>query len=172
MPVMLGGSRHYGIVSADPWVCPACSAEQTGPIPDGCTICGAGKPGQKVGDPVPPQFTGDVLALHEAFTAWKTGQTLQGIRENPLFDAFTAGYALGRAAGLQMPSPTPIPRPEVSRDVPLTPAGAQARTLAAALALFIEQALVNQPEEIEAGEWLDLDAARALLAQLQADGRR
>lgn len=55
----LQGGRHYrgrGLGKLQSWKCVACDAVNTGPFVQGCTSCGAGKPGQQVrkpGDPLP-----------------------------------------------------------------------------------------------------------------------
>lgn len=188
MPVDLDGSRHYHLGGAQTaWTCPACGAEQLGLLHDGCTACGRGKPGRHVGEtPENPGWlngkgptgtstssTGSTSTplstsaidlptfLRDGFARWLDAQA----EEKPSYlSAFVAGYEF--AMNLPLP-PKAKPEPPT-----FTADGQQARTLAAALSLFLDQVLVRAEEEIASGEWLSLEEARALLTQLQEEGLR
>jgi hypothetical protein len=77
--------------------------------------------------------------------------------------AFVAGYqfAVDMLSSAQTP---PLPQT-------FTPAGKPARTLAAALSLFMDQILSSTPEEIGTGEWCSMAEAQSLLERLRKEGQ-
>jgi len=134
--------------------------------------CGNGKP-QPAVPPVSTSAMDLPTVILRGFERWLEQRCEAD--ENPtgvlklrsiLLEAFTGGFMLQN-----VPAGTPIPpaRPE---EPPMTEDGKQARTLAAALALFIENILVNLPEESDTGEWMTLKEAKELLVSLQEEGRR
>jgi len=169
MPIDLSGGRHYHMPPQPTiWTCPACGAEQTGPIPEGCTSCGSGQPGSKAEESPEPTF------LVQAYRTW-IGQTTA----NDAYAAFRGGYEFAMRLIAENP-PLIDHAPSSTSSTQSTSAGAAAeivltpvvcRTLAAALAAFIEQVLVGGPEEIVSGEWLDAAAAGELMKQLQEKGK-
>jgi hypothetical protein len=177
----VGGTRHYdggGLGHVAGWACPTCGAENSGPLPQGCTACGAGRPGRHIGtpplrppaelleelpeepdmaDPPPAAAPGEPVG-ENPYTAWR--------RQNPgatVEDAFTAGYIEGvraaRRAQLLQPSPTTY-----------SPDGAVNRTLVAALELFREQVLLGEPEEVATGEWLSAHQVTGLIREIRGEG--
>lgn len=171
-PLDVNAPRHYQGPAPAAWVCPACGSDQLGPLEAGCTACGAGKPGIKVEEPASTASTStptvplsssalDLPAfLRKGFEAWSRRS---GHNDQETLHAFVAGYEF---AMQQFGSARP------KTEAQMTDAGITARTLAAALALFIEQVLMAQPEEIGTGEWVSVEQARELLQQLQRDGQR
>ena len=143
-----------------PWKCPACGVENLGPLPLGCTSCGAGKPGYHVGleRPVTPTPTEPVTArpdrpLLEAAQAW-----LDAHPAGSPIQAFIAGYLMARAE--QRLATTEVER--------FAPAGKPRRTIIAALQLFRDQVLPDAAAEIESGEWLTAEETDRLIADLEA----
>jgi hypothetical protein len=170
----VGGPRHYtgDRLPEGPWKCPACKADQVGPLAEGCTSCGSGTAkgyhAPTIGQPPPmtrpvtppPQTDPRRQTIYETAIAW--------IAENPdatLVDAFIAGaaYQQGKTMGA----------PPVSVDVPTrAPAGKPRRTIIAALQLFREQILPRATEEVASGEWCAIDEVDALIQQLQVEEER
>jgi hypothetical protein len=143
MPV--GGSRHYtggGLGAETGWTCPSCGAENSGPISQGCQLCGAGRPGRRADPPPKPP---DAPGIDDPAGAWLQAHPHASLRE-----AFLAGYAAGHAAA--QPS--------------FSPEGKRYRTIAAALSLFRDQVLSANPEEIRSGEWCSVAEVNDLIAQL------
>jgi len=150
---VVGGTRHYtggGLGQDTGWSCPACGAENAGPIAQGCANCGAGRPGRKVEPPPPPprlqqqQYQPTIAQLFA--------------QQNPnvsIEDAFLAGYQ----AGIQAARTTRVPPP--------TPEAKMNRTLVAALELFRDEVLVTNPEEVARGEWLSAQDVTQLVAELR-----
>lgn len=140
----VGGSRHYGgpgLGEAVSWKCPACGADNTGPLGQGCQLCGSGKPGFKAAAaPVPTPAVDDEREKYDA--AYRAG--------------YQAGYEAGLRAAKQPTNPV------------FTPEGKVARTMIAALALFAEQVLSDSSDEVKSGEWLSVADVRTLIDQLQA----
>jgi hypothetical protein len=164
----VGGSRHYtggGLGAETGWKCPSCGAENTGPIAQGCQLCGAGKPGQRAADPPPPPppraeaLKQDVEQDVDEATAWVKAHPRASIT-----DAYTAGYVEGfRAARRQL-----LDQQEQQRaDSAFAPEGKVGRTMIAALELFRDQILASQPEEVQSGEWLSAHEVSQLIQQLQ-----
>jgi hypothetical protein len=159
MPV--GGSRHYATQDLVGWNCPACGAENAGPLGQGCSSCGAGQPGRRAELPPPPP-AGESPG---SFSASLASRWLDAHPEASIEEAFTAGYAAGidaaRAALLQQT------RRRDSREV-FDPAGKVQRTLIAALELFRNRILADMPEAVESGEWCSPEEVNDLIAHISA----
>lgn len=173
---IVGGSRAYDgpRLGEGPWRCPACAAQNTGPLDEGCTTCGSGSArGRHVDDPPPvtklddlrldrsAAFTavkGDLQAgldVHMAAVAWAAAH-----EESPLSDAFLAGYQFALQRTMKAPP--------VSVDTTaLAPEGKARRTIIAALELFKDQVLREARDEIASGEWLTIEETEQLLQQLR-----
>lgn len=163
----VGGSRHYpagGLGSEAGWHCPSCGAENGGPISQGCTLCGAGRPGRYIGDAPPPPPAAPTTppaaeARGDLADAWAAEHTEVSVAE-----AFRAGYFAGVRATLEAQASRQQPAAE--RDLP--PEGIMNRTIIAALELFRDQVLAGAPEEIASGEWMSVAQVNDLLRQLRA----
>jgi hypothetical protein len=162
MPVE--SSRHYrgpGLGESI-WNCPSCGAENQGPIPQGCALCGAGKPGYRVEapPPPPPRPQPEPAADEEQeqlgpFDRWALAHP-----QATLEDAFTAGYTEGvRAArqGVRVPQSSQAPGVDAVN-----------RTMIAALIFFRDQVLLLDPEPVEVttGEWLTAVEVTQLISRL------
>lgn len=164
------------------WKCVRCNAEQQGPLEQGCTSCGAGKPGRKADPPVQSTLsTSTVQSTQSAaqgfdpvlpefhFTEWVKQQPppLQmwiGAHWKDCFSIFEAGM---RA---QLQRTQTLQKENVSPDTPAvvnTFEARTARTLAAALGIFIEQILQHGPEEAKDGTWLNAEEAKTVLTRLE-----
>jgi hypothetical protein len=172
----VGGSRHYtggGLGNESGWKCPACGAENAGPIAGGCTLCGAGRPGYRVGEnqppppppqpaapePEPPPAAGERVNLAQLWIQRHPDATLE--------EAFTAGYV----AGIKVARSEVRARHVMEQPHPLdtfAPEHLVNRTIIAALELFRDQILVGEPEEVRSGEWLSATQVTELLQQLRA----
>lgn len=192
MPVDLGGSRHYSMPVQAPWVCPACGTEQTSRLEDGCPSCGSGRPGSHVvgmeassststastpsTPPVPLSSSAIDLPtfLRQGFNLWWTPRRAHE-KQRPLDDAhlleaFIAGYEF--AMNLQY-NPAALRQEREDHAEPVfSSAGKEARTLAAALALFIENTLRIAEDVVESGEWCSIEEAQQLLKKLHEEGSR
>lgn len=163
----VGGSRHYtgaGLGQEGVWSCPSCGGENTGPIAEGCQLCGAGKPGYRVETTPPPTFTPPAES-EEPPPAQPPHVTLAQVwldrhPEATLEEAFKAGFAAGLYSARQEQRTRP-PEPVFTRE------GIVNRTLIAALALFRDQILAAAPEEIRSGEWMSAREVNELIRQLQ-----
>jgi hypothetical protein len=151
-----GGSRHPSQAPTPAlvtWACPKCSAQNQGPLEAGCAACGAGKPGYRAETAAPPsQQQGRVLP--DPFALWFKHAHPEGT-DTATYEAMRKAFLAGMDYAMRAGTPVTLP------------GFAEQRTLAAALAYFIEQVLLNQPEEIASGEWLDVEAAQALLKRLE-----
>lgn len=151
------------------WACPACGAENTGPLEQGCASCGSGKPGAHVGVQPPsdppvlnraPATPESLISIDEAFVQWKKTEPGRLAELDPtvivlVYRAFQAGYQMGSAAVADMRQP-------------LT-GTAESRTVIAALKVFRDSVLVDAREEIESGEFLSLEAVDALIKRLERE---
>lgn len=181
----VGGPRHYtGDRPSDgPWKCPACKADQTGPLAEGCQACGSGTqkgyhitsdgPPRRLPNPVqaaPPlrakqieQLRTDMadgLTIYQYALNWSAANP-----EASLADAFIAGYQYANAKT--------IGAPPVAVDVPtLAPEGKPRRTIVAALGFFREQILPRALDEVASGEWCSVEEVDELIRQLQAEEER
>lgn len=185
MPV--GGSRHYGgpgLGAIGVWDCVSCGAENTGPLEQGCVLCGAGKPGVHGAPPPPPpaasapvrESAPPVAGAPPAASAAQPSieERLQDYakrwaQEHPealLEDAFVAGYVAGVTNVSRHRGVTPPTAPQ-AQPILFRPEGLVNRTIIAALELFRDQVLVTAREEIAAGEWMTVEAVNQLLAQLR-----
>jgi hypothetical protein len=155
-----------------PWKCPACGVENEGALQFGCVHCGSGKPGYHVGQPDIQHQTflqsnlGDPPPVEEpspmylAAAAW-----CEAHPEVSAIEAFVAGYRLAR---LQMEAQV-LAAPPVTADTrTLAPHTKAQRTIIAALEIFKDQILSQDPEEIASGEWMSVDEVDELLATLRA----
>lgn len=182
----LGGTALPGV--NDPWKCPRCGTENQTPLPQGCPVCGSGKPGFKApitdqGLPlqVPLEYrpqnalqtSQDVIPapideqdVLQAYYAWRARQAGHQTGLPALEQVWFAGVEYGRRTFLTAAAPE-LPMSEVS-PIPDSDIGtAESRTLIAALELFIEQVLQHDPEEVTSGEWLTAQAARDLINRIQ-----
>jgi hypothetical protein len=158
----VGGSRFYtggGLGDPGAWKCPACGAENLGPIEQGCQLCGSGKPGRRAEPPPPPPRVSERPPDDPTYD--QVRQVQQGdvadywASQHPeatLAEAYRMGYLDGVRAARQA-------QPEASGDK-------TRRTIAAALALFRDQVLAGNPEEVSTGEWLSAEEVDRLIAQL------
>lgn len=168
MPLDLHGRHHHPPPAPSVgWKCPACDANNTGPLEQGCTSCGSGKPGRVVGlDPParptvtrtsPPAGPHDLLA--DAWAAWhKTVDFGQNQQMRSLaYTAFAAGYqaALGRV---------------MQQTDPLVTGTAESRTIIAALRLFLENVLPTATDEIASGEFLSIPQTEELIRTFERKG--
>ena len=170
------------------WHCPACGQDNISIFEEGCPACGANTGATKakhvgadprVEQPWNPQQrsaqveqepsqapTGDAESAFVEFV-----KTLPAGLDRKiiglLFQAFTAGatwgksQAVSRVDQLLVAAPTPV--------AGLTGTKEQ-RTLIAALNFFKEQLLINNPEEVRAGEWCSANEVDQLISQIE--GRR
>ena len=163
MPVELRG-RHYqaGPKGPQAWRCVACGSQQSGPLEQGCSECGAGAPGTHVGvpqrvepkpEPVTPARPTDTV--DQAFVLWRKERHVEvsGDAAGLIYEAFAAGFQAGIGQVSQMATPL---------------AGtAESRTVVAALRMFLENVLPTATEEIQAGEFLSIEATEALIQRLE-----
>ena len=96
----------------------------------------------------------EIYAVADAWAERNTAATLA--------EAFIAGYFTARAQALHAPPVTA----DVER---LAPEGKARRTIIAALELFTDQILSQDPEEVVSGEWCSRAECAALIAQLRAE---
>lgn len=180
-PVDLQG-RHLELSEPlAPWACPACGQTNAGELAAGCAGCGSGTnqarkapaeavpPTRRRMDPRDPPVQQAVSAPVAAAEAWLArlpdGDRLPGAVRQWVIDAFCAGWAAAQAqtgggAGMVQQTPTIDTRPVFS------PEGAVARTLVAALEMFVDQVLRGADEEIASGEWCSVAEAQRVIAQL------
>ena len=171
---LVGGSRHYdgGGLGEAAWDCPSCGAENTGPLAQGCQVCGAGRPGHRAEAPPPPPKVDVGVAPPElvvpppaedesVFTRW-----LAVHPQATLEEAFLAGYIEGIRATRRAERAAPA-APAAQPQPPELPSDKVARTMVAALALFRDQILAGDPEEVSTGEWLSADEVTTLITELQ-----
>ena len=158
-----------------PWTCPACKADNSGPLADGCASCGAGSVKARRADPVerPKPATPTPQVVQQLQTDMRTGldtyaYALQWVAANPeasLADAFLAGYQYANAKT--------IGAPPVAVDVErLSPEGKVRRTIVAALQYFREQVLPVATEEVASGEWCSVEEIERLIQQFQEQEER
>lgn len=158
-----------------PWVCPACRADQTGPLAEGCQACGAGTVKARRIDPPIVDMAVDVakrsmarqaaidapVSIEQSIYQYALNWSAANPDATPA-DAFMAGYkyAIGRTIGA----------PPVAVDVErLAPEGKPRRTIAAALRYFRDQVLAEATEEIAAGEWCSIEEVDRLIQQFEED---
>ena len=168
MPV--GGSRHYnpGNGSDGVWACPSCGEDNSGPIAQGCVVCGAGRPGYKV-DPQAPPPPPAPLTQREGDEKISLGMRWMHMHPDAtVAEAFDAGFQSGVQAARQgVMDHARKQKPEQHGD--FSPEGRMTRTILAALTLFKDQVLVNAEEEIATGEWASIDEVNAVLAKLRQE---
>lgn len=164
----VGGSRHYvggGLGPETTWACPSCGEDNQGPLAAGCVHCGAGKPGRHIGTQPPPPPTLDTETPEDQEPAPPPlNPAQQWTVEHPeasLEEAFTAGFVEGVRQARQAERPAAPPE--------LDPAYVVNRTLVAALALFRDQVLLANPEEVTTGEWLSAQQVTALMRQISGE---
>jgi hypothetical protein len=167
----VGGSRHYGgggLGQEGGWRCPSCGAQNDGPIAQGCQLCGAGRPGQKAdgqtveAEPPPPPPASATASIHQGDVADRWARDHDDVT---IAEAYRAGYQAGiRAARAAAAAPSPAPA-HVPDDVnqKIT------RTICVALAMFRDQVLVNNPEEVDSGEWMSAEETTRLIRRLQLE---
>lgn len=178
----VGGPRHYqGERPADgPWKCPACKADQSGPIAEGCQACGSGTAKGFHVETQPVQRSTTAVdwsnitrqqerpALSQLRSDMKHAQDLLAYAlswsaanpEASPADAFIAGYQYANAKT--------IGAPPVAVDVPtLAPEGKARRTIFAALGFFRDQILPRATEEVASGEWCSAEEVEVLMQQFE-----
>lgn len=167
------GAGHYDGPEAHltaPWKCPACGVQNDGRLELGCVHCSAGKPGRHVGLPPPPAVESPILrstrtsledhavAIYPAAETWAEFHPHASLAE-----AFVAGYLLAQGH-LRPRSAQP------STDArALAPHAKAQRTIIAALEIFRDQILSQDPEEVASGEWCSAAEVTALIESLQRD---
>lgn len=168
----VGGSRHYvggGLGNESGWSCPSCGAENAGPIAQGCSLCGAGRPGYRAEAPPPPPPAAPPEP--EPAAAGEINLAQLWIQRHPdatLEQAFTAGYIAGvKVTRQEVMAHLPEQRPS-PMEMSTTPEDRMNRTIAAALELFRDQVLAGNPEEITTGEWMSVAEVNNLLRSLRA----
>lgn len=160
-----------------PWKCPACSADNQGPIPQGCTSCGAGKPGYHVKTPPspvlePPPAPAEaplIDAVSTFFGTWfrqRFGHDPDPLVHLPLEEAFRMGWIMSQQVQVQR---TMVAAPVTVDVATLAPHTKAQRTIIAALEIFKDQILSQAPDEIASGEWMGPGEVDALIAQLRSD---
>jgi hypothetical protein len=171
----VGGSRHYqggGLGVEGGWGCPSCGSDNAGPIAQGCTVCGAGRPGRHIGTepPTPPAPTPEPSAPPAEgeeqlgpYDRWALAHPRATLEE-----AFSAGFAAGYQNGYVVGSSSQ-PR---TRGVEPTPPDQSkiARTIVAALEYFTEQVLQFEPDEVTRNDWCSAAEVRNLIEQLTTTG--
>lgn len=152
--------------SLGPWNCPACGVEQVGALELGCVACGAGKPGYRAPAVTPPPPTAIPAPIPPptdpltAFETWLlTRRPAEQQLRNLLEAAFRAGYQAGQAAG--------PPAVALAQDT-FAASGKIARTLAAALILFLDQMIPAMGEEIAAGQYCSAQEIQTLIQSYQS----
>lgn len=175
----VGGARHYdgpGLGEVGAWKCPACAAENTGPIDAGCVSCGSGSArARHVGQPPPaaqvsksPAFQAVKADMDRAADLYQAALAWSGAHQQAsLADAFVAGWQLAQAQF----AAHAIAAPPVTADVAtLAPEGKARRTIIAALEVFKDQILSGRPEEVASGEWCSAEEVDELIARMRAEG--
>lgn len=139
----------------DPWRCPACGADQGGPLAQGCQACGSGKPGRKA--PVVRAMTPRDFALQWCEEQTVSGDPLRGRPDRSLLvEAFLAGWRMGEQQAAQ------------AQVMGLPPLSAETRTIVAALEMFLDRVLVEaDPEE----GYLTPAETQELISRLKRGGR-
>jgi hypothetical protein len=171
-------SRHYtgpGLGEATMWNCPACAAENSGPLEEGCRSCGAGRAqASRAGAALPPPPAPDEtprpslppasLASGDAAREW-----LAAHPDATLYDAFVGGYLAGvQDVRRQLLGPRGRPAPAAAESESFAPEHKVGRTLIAALTLFRDQVLVGAEDAVSSGEWCSVAEVNNLLQQLTA----
>lgn len=147
------------------WNCPACGGQNVSPLELGCPACGAGQPGYKAPEvatppPAPVAPVLDPLDSLLPFEAWlSTRRPAEQQLRNLLEAAYRAGYEAGRAAG---------PPAQALAQETFRAEGTVARTLAAALTLWLDQMVPVLGEEMAAGQYCTAEEIRGLIRQYQA----
>lgn len=176
---MVGGNRTYdgpGLAQWAPWKCPACAAENTGSIDEGCASCGSGSVKAKhvgVQAPAPqPLVTVDTTPLARDPRMQLVVVAADWERQHEdatLAAAFMAGYYLAQ----QHAQAQTMTAPPVTADLPaLAPGGKVRRTISAALELFADQVLRDARDEILSGEWCSVEEAQQVIANLKQEEER
>lgn len=169
-----------------PWKCPACGVQNEGLIHLGCVHCRSGKPGRHIGQPTIslPQFnSGEPLTLPQfdatvvvetvdfiqgAFTRWLASQPTPSLHATENGEMLAVAFHAGFLAGAQNQAARTMTAPPVTADVEtLAPEGKARRTIIAALEIFKDQILSQDPEEISTGEWCSALEVDTLIIQLK-----
>jgi hypothetical protein len=176
MPV--GGSRHYqgaGLGQVGLWGCPSCGADNTGPLEQGCSSCGAGRPAPRPEPPTPPAPTpyqagydnGPAPRVSERTTDDPpySYPTYSATDTHALVDrAYQAGYKAGYEAAMRDIQG----RQQAAGQGTFLSQYKRQRTIVAALELFREQVLVGSTEEVASGEWCSVGEVTELIHELRA----
>lgn len=189
----VGGPRHFdgsGLGTITGWKCPACGADNAGPLEAGCQLCGSGRPGTHVGQAPPAAAEGPAVVQPDprirAYEDWiLSPEIMQLLSEvtngivhgdtNPLpafvGKVFLAGWDAGqrdRTMHTHSEPAEPKTLPGLPVALPFPVEGKVARTLIAALRAFIDTLFMEATDEIDSGEWCSVEEAKALIAQLEA----
>lgn len=160
-------SRHPNIPTPlVSWKCPGCRAENMGRLEDGCTACGAGKPGYKVEQKPPAVAAAPAVkqadeALKRSFAAWLRATPCPSDVEVVAWAAFQAGAAYAASTFGES-----VHLLASRQDLGLEAGDVTTRTLVAALRFFIDNILVHAPEEVKLGEWHTAEGAEQLITDL------
>lgn len=160
----VGGSRHYGGpgLGDGVWRCPACGSDNTGPLAQGCQLCGSGKPGRRavVEDANVPPPPPDPLRQGDHADYWA--------ELHPEVLSIAEAYRQGYLDGVREAQAKTMRAAPVTADVAaLAPEAKPARTIVAALEFFRDQVLSETSEEIASGEWCSVEEVNALITQLK-----
>jgi hypothetical protein len=182
---IVGGSREYDGpgLGVGPWACPACTAENTGPLDAGCTSCGSGsarafRP-QPAGSPqiaTPPRTS--TARIRDPITAvvstaasadlferwWELNQTT--LIRLPLPEVARLAW---EAATTTHEARTMLAPPVTADTETYAPEGKGRRTMIAALELFKDQVLRDAQDEIASGEWCSVEEIEQLITELKQE---
>lgn len=159
-----------------PWKCPACLVENVGPLPFGCSSCGAGKPGYHV-DPPPPTAAqrtdpqqGLPTVIDRAWApVWEKLQFEAPTRATQVEDLLQEAFLAGWMAGAQQQAHQTMQATPLTADArALAPEARPQRTIIAALELFRDQVLGFAEDEIASGEWCSLAEVGELIERMRA----
>lgn len=169
------------------WKCPACDAQNAGPLEQGCTKCFSGQPGRKA-DVERQAAVPDLPLVDDAVVRGAAGgdlservQALQG--QDARDAAFLAWFRPFRGklgaegeqiiyaafvAGAQWVEGRVVNGTTAGSGAADTLVGtAKERTIIAALRLFVEQILSQRPEEVATGEWLSAEETLAVVKEME-----
>lgn len=178
----VGGPRQFtgsGLGQIAGWQCPSCGADNSGPLEAGCQLCGSGQPGAHVGQAPPAAAERSAVSgpdssvlAYEEWARLNRPPRLEGVSQTTielfLRIAFMAGFDVGRGRIMDTHTTAAESTSVPALALPFPVEGKVARTLAAALQIFVDGVLVDAAEEIDHGEWCSIQEAKDLIAQLEA----
>lgn len=167
----VGGSRFYQGGGAFPpamgWSCPACGEFNVGDLTQGCTACGAGRPGRRIDVTPPPALPHRSQAEPRDLLEEAGAKFWHANPRATVIDGFVAGYQMALAQ-LQRQQSAPLRVPPVALDVKaLAPETREQRTILAALRFFKDQIAAVAEEEIASGEYCSAPELDALIARIE-----